>query len=351
MPIGDQGTFRVALRPVATPAGPVVVAAGGARGPAQRTVRAVVGALAVGLPLVLGLVALTAWALAGRAVAPVEAIRAQVAEISARALGRRVPEPGGRDEIARLARTMNDMLARLDSSARRRRQSVADASHELCSPLAAALAEVDVDLAHPRSPSGSRRLRGCDRSRSACAKSSRTCSSWPEPTRPPGRHSRPVDLGDVVVSECANLRTTTGVLVDDHRVAAVEVMGDRDQLRRMVANLLTNAARHASTRIAVTLSQRDGRAELVVDDDGPGVPNDQRQRIFERFTRLDEARARDAGGAGLGLAIAKEIVDAHHGDIAVSDAQPGARFSVALPATPLSADLDGSSRHSHAART
>jgi signal transduction histidine kinase len=335
LPIGDQGTFRLALRAVPTTAGTVVVVAGGSLGPAQHTIRTLVAALAGGLPLLLGVVAVTAWILAGRALAPVEAIRSQVAEISTRALDKRLPDLGGRDEIARLATTMNEMLARLDASVRRQRQFVADASHELRSPLAAALAELDVDLAHPEAAEWTATAQGV---RAELERMGRLVEDLLVMARadetPLQRRRRPVDLADVVLSGCAHLRANAKVLVDDDGVDAVQVLGDHDQLRRMVANLLTNAARHARTRITVTLTEGQAGAELIVADDGPGIPADQRKQIFERFARLDEARARDAGGTGLGLAIAKQIVDAHHGDIGVTDASPGAHFAVVLPTTP-----------------
>jgi signal transduction histidine kinase len=142
-----------------------------------------------------------------------------------------------------------------------------------------------------------------------------------------------VDLDDVVLRELARLRHD-GIEVDAHAVSAAQVRGDASQLARVVANLTDNAARHATSRVAVSLREDHDRAVLTVADDGPGVAVSDRERVFERFTRLDDARSRDQGGAGLGLAIVREIVERHGGTVVVDDVpdQPsGARFTVTLP--------------------
>ena len=122
--------------------------------------------------------------------------------------------------------------------------------------------------------------------------------------------------------------------VDSRGVSGAQLAGDRDQLTRAVRNLLDNAVRHAEASVTVTLSEDEEAITLTVADDGPGIPAGDRERIFERFTRLDEARARQAGGAGLGLAITREIVERHGGAIEVDPDHPGgARFILRLPAT------------------
>jgi signal transduction histidine kinase len=144
-----------------------------------------------------------------------------------------------------------------------------------------------------------------------------------------------VDLDDIVHEEVARLRAPEGVAVDTSKVAPAEVRGDRDHLARVVRNLLDNAGRYARSSITVALTTGgvDGAgAELVVADDGPGVPPADRERIFERFTRLDGSRSRDTGGTGLGLAISREIVESHHGTLALAPSASGACFVVQLPA-------------------
>jgi signal transduction histidine kinase len=292
----------------------------------------VIVALAVGLPILLVLIGLMVWLLAGRALAPVEAIRNRVADISSRSLDRRVPDPGGRDEIARLAGTMNDMLARLEDSQLRQRRFVADASHELRNPLASALTEVEVDLAHPGTadwPATAARVR-TELQRLQNLVSDLLGMARVDAGAGAPRHE-PVDLDELVRTESNRLRATSPVPLDTSAVDPVRLLGNRDELGRAVANLIENAARHAHSRVLVSLVDGQDAAELVVADDGPGIPTHQLDLIFEPFARLDDSRSRDDGGTGLGLAIVKEIVTAHRGTIAVDDNRPGARFRVRLP--------------------
>jgi signal transduction histidine kinase len=144
---------------------------------------------------------------------------------------------------------------------------------------------------------------------------------------------RPVDLDDLVFEEAHRLRDATSVRVDTSRVSAGRVSGDRAALWRALRNLGDNAVRHAASQVAFALNVQDGAVVLDVDDDGQGIAVADRQRVFERFVRLDAARARDAGGSGLGLAIVAEVVAAHHGTISIGNSGlGGARFEVRLPA-------------------
>ncbi|HEX5614753.1 MAG TPA: HAMP domain-containing sensor histidine kinase [Acidimicrobiia bacterium] len=293
----------------------------------------VVRLLTYGLPLLLALAAFTTWKVVGRALAPVEEIRREVDEISGRELHRRVPEPGGGDEIARLAATMNAMLDRLEQSQSQQRQFVSDASHELRSPIAIIRQHAEVALAHPD------RIAGADLAATVLSENGRverlvddllTLARADEGLLVETR--RPVDLDDLVFAEVERVRATTSVRVDTRRVSAGRIAGEPAGLRRVVRNLLDNATRHARTRVEVGLTTLDGEVVLDVADDGPGIPLVDRARIFERFVRLDDARARDAGGSGLGLAIVAEVVAAHGGSVAVSDGPDGgARFVVRLP--------------------
>jgi len=294
---------------------------------------AVGGLLAIGLPLLLAVVAGTTWFVVGRALAPVEAIRAEVDAISATALHRRVPDPPADDEIGRLARTMNRMLERLERAQARQRRLVSDASHELRSPVAAIRQHAEVALAHPDRTSATELARTVlaeDLRLQRLAEDLLLLTRADEHTLALRR--RPVDLDDLVFDEARRLRAVSGLRVDTSLVSASRVDGDAAGLRRALRNLGDNAARHAGGRVAFSVVERDGVVLLEVDDDGPGVPEADRERVFERFVRLDDARARDDGGSGLGLAIVAELVAAHGGTVAMA-ASPvgGTRVEVSLP--------------------
>jgi signal transduction histidine kinase len=329
---GDNRAFRIVAVRTGTPGGPVTVYVASALEPVDDTVAVLQQGLAVGGPVLLVLVAVTTWAMVGRALRPVDAIGAEVADISGSSLDRRISIPSTDDEISRLASLMNTMLGRLQAAAERQRRFVADASHELRTPLAAARTDLEVALAHPESTdlretatdllAANQRMEHLIRDLLFLAK-----VDEPAPRSP----AVLVDLDDIVLLEVARLRGNGNVKVDIGAVCVAAVLGRSDELARAVRNLLDNAERYASSLITVELTGDDGQATLVIQDDGPGIPADDRERIFQRFARLDDARSRDSGGTGLGLAIAKEIIDVHGGTIVVDDAPQGARFVVRLP--------------------
>jgi signal transduction histidine kinase len=145
----------------------------------------------------------------------------------------------------------------------------------------------------------------------------------------------PIDLDDIVLREARRVRENGRVTVDTAAISAASVIGEASGLARVVRNLLDNAERHATSRVALSLGEVGDQARLLVDDDGPGIPLHQRETIFQRFARLDDARSRDMGGSGLGLAIARDIVERHGGSLAVDPGySPGARFVVLLPRAP-----------------
>ena len=301
----------------------------------KETATAVRHLLRWGVPLLVALVGAIAWFVVGRALRPVESMRAEVAEITAQDLGRRVPVPTARDEIGRLATTMNDMLDRLQHSAERERRFVADASHELQSPLASSLADLEVALAHPESTEWEATARAvvADNERMTRLVGDLLFLAQSDDNGASQARRTLVDLDDVVREEVSRLRPPEGLTVDVSGVNPAEVRGDADQLARVVRNLLENATRYARSAITITVSTNGtGRTELAVADDGPGVPADQRDRIFERFARSDDSRSRATGGTGLGLAIAREIVESHRGTIDLDQSATGARFVVHLPA-------------------
>jgi signal transduction histidine kinase len=287
--------------------------------------------LIIGLPLLVILFAGGTWLMVGRTLRPVEDIRTEVASISGRGLNRRVPTPSTNDEIGRLARTMNEMLGRLEDASNRQRDFVGNASHELRSPLAAFRAQLEVATAHPDGVdwpnlasdllTDGNRMEGMVQDLLFLAREDANVSG----------PSTPVDLDDVVLEEVSRIRSSCPAEVHADGVSAAPVMGRREDLARLVRNLLDNGCAYASSRVDVTLGTTDGHVELTVSDDGPGVAAEDKPRIFERFYRADPVRNRQISGTGLGLAIAAAVAEAHGGTIEVADDDPGARFVVSLP--------------------
>ena len=290
----------------------------------------------VAVPALIALVALAAWYFSGRALKPVEAIRAEAEAITGSTIYRRVPEPKTDDEVGRLARTMNAMLGRLDESSQRQRQFVSDASHELRSPLASIRTNVEVALRNPDRADWNAvagRVLAEDARMEATVSELLDLARLDElPDGTPIESLPEVDLDELVHDETMHDHR---VLISTTRVSAGRVHGRREQLARVVRNLLDNADRHARTMVAIELrnDSETGVVELTVDDDGPGIPVEDRERVFDRFTRLDEGRARDAGGLGIGLSMVRAIVEQHGGAVSIGEAPiGGARVIVSLPA-------------------
>jgi signal transduction histidine kinase len=330
----EDGSFLAVAAAATSMDGPLTVVLGRSLEGVGETRREVSGLLAVGVPLLLVVVGFVTWSVAGRVLAPVDAIRREVEAISVKELHRRVPDPPGRDEIARLASTMNSMLERLEKAAVRERRFVSDASHELRSPVAAIRQQAEVALSHPDRTT-IEELAGIvleeDVRLQRIVEDLLLLTRVDEGTLQ--LRKAPVDLDDLMFEEAARLRATTRLRIDSAGVSAGRVIGDRGRLERLLRNLTDNAARHAASEIRLGLRGDDGQVVLEVNDDGPGVPAGKREAVFERFTRLDDARDRQHGGAGLGLAIVAEIAAAHGGSASVSDAPSGgARFLVVLPA-------------------
>jgi signal transduction histidine kinase len=301
----------------------------------DRTVSQVRTIALIAVPLLSLLVAALVYLLTGRALRPVDRMRAEVDSITAGDLGRRVEGSGRPDEISRLAGTMNSMLARLESAQSRQRRFASDAAHELRSPLASMRAQLDVDLAHPETVEWERsasHVRGeLDRTQRMVEDLLILARSEDGSSMAVGQGL--VDLDDLVLAEASSLAVPESITLGTSQVSAASVRGNADHLRRVVNNLVANAVRHATTMVVVSVAEQNGRAIVVVDDDGAGVPAEDRERIFERFVRLDEARSRDAGGSGLGLALAREIAAAHGGSLAATENERGgARFVLDLPA-------------------
>ncbi|MEU5103105.1 MULTISPECIES: HAMP domain-containing sensor histidine kinase [unclassified Streptomyces] len=294
---------------------------------ATGTVDSVRDAMLLGLPLLSAVVAAVTWLVTRRALRPVEAIRREMAAITASTdLSRRVPVPRSRDEVARLARTTNETLAALEGAVARQRAFVADASHELRSPIASLRTQLEVGAAHPG-------LLDVDGAVEDVVRLQRLAADLlllarlDAGERPSGAR---VALAELVREELAQ-RVGDRVAVRCE-LGAVEVAGSRGQLARVLGNLVDNAQRHARSEVRVAVREEGGWGVVEVEDDGSGVPEEERERIFERFVRLDDARSRDDGGAGLGLAIARDVVLRHGGRLDVRTAPGGgALFAVRLP--------------------
>ncbi|MFE6050167.1 sensor histidine kinase [Kitasatospora sp. NPDC056446] len=290
--------------------------------------------LRVGVPAAALLVALMAWAATSRALRPVDAIRAELAEIGEHRLDRRVPVPRSGDEIARMARTTNATLDRLERSVTLQQRFVADASHELRSPIAALRTNLEVSLAHPERTDWPAATQEALTSVERLQQLTEDLLFLARGTHPAtaGRLTT-VDLSAVLRELADQYRPVLGarpaLRVDAPE--AVPVHGSRIRLHRLVRNLLDNARRHAVDEVVLSARRTARGCVLEVRDDGPGVPPEDRERIFEPFTRLDEARSRDAGGSGLGLAIAADITARHGGTLRVAHAPLGARFVLELP--------------------
>jgi signal transduction histidine kinase len=263
----------------------------------NRSTSALITALAIGVPGLLALLGLLTWLFAGVALRPT-----------------------------------NELLHRLDTSLRRQRQFVADAAHELRSPVAAIRSQLEVGDTIDN-----------DGVASALTQESVRLSQLIDDLLAlaridvsPGHRREPLDLDHLVYDEANLLRQRTDRVVDTHDIFACQITGDAALITRAVRNLLDNAARHAATRVAVSVRCAGATAELTVADDGPGIPESERTRVLERFTRLDDARARDTGGVGLGLAIVDDVVRIHEGQLIIAPNVPGTRITIKLPTNPPS---------------
>jgi signal transduction histidine kinase len=260
----------------------------------------------------------------GRALAPVEAIRAEVSGMHAADLNKRVPVRNTDDEISRLARTMNALLERVEQATNRQQEFVADASHELRGPLTRVRSLLEISIAHPATAKPDATYRSV---LSDITKLQQLVDDLLFLARSEsGRQQVPdvgVDLDDLVLDQVKELRARGRVTVDASAVSAARIRGDASQLKRAISNLASNAERHAATTITFELREYDGQSELVVADDGPGIPEEQRDAVLQRFTRLDDARSRDSGGAGLGLAIVHDIVARHSGTVSIGTSETG----------------------------
>lgn len=314
--VARSGTLRVVAEPAATPGGRQTVIVALAVDDVLNSRRIVRNALLVTVPLLVAMLGVIAWRVIGSTLRPVDVLRRGAERISGANRAERLPVPPAADEIRALAETLNTMLDRLAAARARQQAFVADAAHELRSPIASMRTQLEVaehlgeggDL--PRELlTDIARLTGLVEDLLLLARADADI-------RAPAATS-PFD-GGALLREVAEAYETASVQVVVSDESEFEVVGDRGELRRVLVNLCDNAVRHAESYVRLSHSSEGDWMVLTVTDDGPGVPEADRQRVFDRFTRLDEARTRDAGGTGLGLAIAQELVHRAGGHISLT---------------------------------
>jgi signal transduction histidine kinase len=285
--------------------------------------------IAAGVLVLLALAAWMTWCVVGRTLRPVAAIRARMSEITVSDLSLRVPIPSGEDEIALLARTANQTLARLEEAVEQQRRFASTASHELRTPIAGLRVQLEEALLYPDDTDPRETIRGAltASGRLEAIVNDLLLLARLRVADPAAREL--VDIGKLVEEEVE--AQTNGVPVYVQASSGVWVCGSQIQLIRVVGNLLSNARRHADVSVKVSVESVDGQAVVAVVDDGAGIAPADRERVFERFTRLDDGRRRDSGGSGLGLAISRDIVRSHYGTLRIEDSPRGARFVLRLP--------------------
>lgn len=332
-PDGADEVFRVVGHGVDTPTGPATVYVAFTLDAVNEVVDEITRLGLIGLPLLIVILAAFVWWVVGRTLAPVDAIRAETDEIGGQDLHRRVPVPDADDEIGRLARTVNRMLGRLEDSANRQRQFVGDAAHELRSPIASLRTQLETarDSSRPVAwhevsddlLDETLRMQHLTEQLLVLARIDAVGTAVARTS---------LDLDDLVADRVAAFTPSRDTIMVTTTLAPVRMSGDPVLLGQVVTNLLDNAFRHANAAVSVTVAATSGHAMITVADDGTGIAANRREHVFQRFARLDDARARDRGGAGLGLAIVADIVTAHGGTVAItSGPDGGATFTVALP--------------------
>lgn len=324
--------MRISGQRVNTSAGEYTVIVGGGSEAVETTARTVALLFACGAPIIIAVAAAASYWLVRRSLQSVDAIRSRVADISASDLSERVPVPTSRDEISALAVTMNEMLARIESGHRAQQRFVSDASHELRSPLSTIISGLEVAQAHPELLDAelavdtllpeAHRMRALIEDLLLLARADEQSLVL--------RKDR-VQLAELAEVEATRVQRDSGREIHTD-LSPARLIGDPAAVGRVIRNLVENAVRHAKSRVDIHVGSRDGTAILTVSDDGPGIAAADRARVFERFVRLDAARARSGGGTGLGLAIVAEVVAAHGGTVTIDDRPGGGTaMTVTLP--------------------
>jgi signal transduction histidine kinase len=338
---GPAGDVHVVAVPVTVGRQPATVVVVASLAQYDRSVGSVRQLLEIGLPILLAVVGLICWFMVGRALRRIESLRREVAEVATKSGEHRVADPLTDDEVGRLARTLNSMLDRLEASSVRERRFVADASHELRSPIANIRTALEVALHRPEAadwPRVAGEVLVQDSRMALLVDELLLLARSDEGQLAPAAEA--CDLLAVARSLVASGDYAVGPLTVRVSGTSIPVLVPEPYLERIVGNLVDNARRFALSRVDVVVGRRGQNAILRVTDDGPGVAPAERDRVFERFVRLDEARDRENGGFGLGLAIVGDLCRAYGGTIKVGDAKPGAIFSVQFPVAPITPDRD-----------
>lgn len=330
--LSPNNDMRLSGQTARTATGTYTVVVGAGSESAEHIVARVALLLAIGVVIITGVAAAATFRLVKRSLRSVETIRSRVAEISASDLSQRVPVPPPNDEISALATTMNEMLARVESGHDAQRRFVGDASHELRSPLASILSALEVAQDSPEALDD-------ELTRGTLIPEAQRMQALVEDLLLLARadeHGLPVrdddiDLDVLAEGEADRLRRETDLDICVHSEAAT-VTGDLGGIARVLRNLLDNAVRHATSTVEIAVKRRKTLAVFSVADDGPGIPAQDRTRVFDRFVRLDSDRSRDGGGSGLGLAIVAEVVTSHNGAVSIDDRTGGGTIvTVTLP--------------------
>jgi heavy metal sensor kinase len=329
--------FRLTVRQVAHAGRRQVLVAGQSLAPVERSVRRVVVLLLLAGPAALLATAVGGWWLARRSLRPVEHMTSTAAAIEVGRLAERVPEPRARDELAHLARTLNTMLDRIERGVAEQRRLVADASHELRSPLAAMRAELDVSLRTDELSPDARAVLESTREEvdalSRTVDDLLTLAAVDDALELRRERSDLASLAARVGGALQPLALARGVTIEQAGPAA-PVHADHARLAHAIRNVVENAIKFspAGGTVRLTTGVDGATARLVIEDEGPGIPPELRERVFDRFYRVDASRTRATGGSGLGLAITREIVEAHGGRVRAEGRMPGSAFVLELPA-------------------
>nr|WSY48907.1 HAMP domain-containing histidine kinase [Streptomyces sp. NBC_00886] len=319
---------------VGTPTGTMLVQAYPNFAPVRTAVTTLTWVLVPSTALLVLLVAYLTWYAMGRALRPVENIRAEFADITAHSLQQRVPVPDSDDEVASLAETMNGTLDQLQRVVGRLRTFTSDASHELRGPLTTLKARLELALARPDRAEwttvGNEALR--DTTRLEDIVTDLLLLARLDARQP--LKLQPLRVTDLLRRTLAERYPRQPVILVANSDSDEAILGSRTALTRLFTNLLDNALRHAHSTVTVEVSHTERELIVEVGDDGPGIPEPDRERVFDRFTRLDNARTRSEGGTGLGLAIARDIATAHGGTLTAEPSRTaggGARLLLILP--------------------
>lgn len=347
----ETETYRAWLVSGASPRGDVTVVVGSSLEAVHEASRRLRTLLLLGVPLAVLLLGAVVWLLVGRALGRLDRIRAEVDAIGPQQLDRRLVVTGPRDEVRRLAATMNRMLDRVESAVTRQRQLVADISHDLQSPLATQRLSLEVALREPGAVDAQELRSGVLGPAQAMERLVDDLLVLAAADEHAPAPMSSVDLDTLVLEEAERARSNSHVRIDTSRVSAGPIRANPSETRRAVRNLIDNAVAYAASAVELVVATTGQDVVLDVLDDGPGIPTGERERIFDRFHRGDRARTSGVSGSGLGLSIARTAAERAGGHLDLVDGPGGAHFRMVLPVLPSGEAAAPSPRGPHAAPT